>query len=65
MRYGEQLMTDLTNKAPDPAEAAKDREPAVSAADDDPCRCKQVSVMTPRELLGTMLSDLAFWKKKR
>ncbi len=33
--------------------------------DDDPCRCKQVSVMTPRQLLGTMLKDLAFWKKEK
>jgi hypothetical protein len=48
-----------------------DRERAMKSAaaprkegeDDDPCRCKQVSVMTPRQLLGTMLRDLAFWKK--
>lgn len=33
--------------------------------EDDPCRCKKVSVMTPRELLGTMLDDLAFWKRKK
>lgn len=33
--------------------------------EDDPCRCKQVSVMTPKQLLGTMLKDLAFWKKEK
>jgi hypothetical protein len=33
--------------------------------DDDPCRCKQVAVMTPKQLLGTMLKDLAFWKKEK
>ena len=32
---------------------------------EDPCRCKQVSVMSPRQLLGTMLNDLAFWKKAK
>jgi hypothetical protein len=42
--------------------AAGTRSKALS---DDPCRCKEVSVMTPKQLLGTMLGDLAFWKKKR
>lgn len=29
----------------------------------DNCRCKEVSEMSPRELLRTMMNDLAFWKK--
>lgn len=29
----------------------------------DDCRCKETSQMTPRQLLGLMLSDLAFWMK--
>ena len=32
---------------------------------DDACRCKEVSEMTPRQLLGIMFSDLAFWKKSK
>ena len=44
-----------------------EREPSVrhqhGEQEDDPCRCKQVAVMTPKQLLGTMLKDLAFWKK--
>ncbi len=34
-------------------------------AGNDACRCKEVSKMTPRQLLGTMFSDLAFWKKSK
>jgi hypothetical protein len=30
---------------------------------DDPCRCKEASTMTPRELLKLMIGDLTFWKK--
>jgi hypothetical protein len=29
------------------------------------CRCKEASNMTPKELLGLMMSDLAFWKKEK
>jgi hypothetical protein len=29
---------------------------------DDPCRCKEASTMTPRELLKLMIGDLTFWK---
>ncbi|HTG00094.1 MAG TPA: hypothetical protein VK654_05860 [Nitrospirota bacterium] len=32
---------------------------------DDACRCKEVSKMTPRELLDLMMKDLAFWKKEK
>ncbi len=34
-------------------------------AEDDVCRCKQTSKMTPRELLKLMMGDLAFWKRKK
>jgi hypothetical protein len=33
------------------------------AGKDDPCRCKEASTMTPRELLRLMIGDLTFWKK--
>lgn len=29
------------------------------------CRCKETAVMTPRQLLGLMMHDLAFWKKRK
>jgi hypothetical protein len=29
----------------------------------DACRCKEVSKMSPRQLFKVMISDLAFWKK--
>ncbi len=29
------------------------------------CRCKETADMKPRELLKQMVSDLAFWKKKK
>ena len=38
---------------------------AGSQREDDACRCKQTSKMTPRELLKLMMSDLAFWKRKK
>jgi hypothetical protein len=31
----------------------------------DTCRCQETSKMTPKQLLGLMMSDLAFWKKTR
>ena len=31
----------------------------------DTCRCEETANMTPRQLLGLMMSDLAFWKKKK
>jgi hypothetical protein len=47
-------------KRTDDAGASKTAKPA-----DDPCRCKAVSQMTPRELIGTALNDLAFWKRRK
>jgi hypothetical protein len=37
--------------------------PQAGSGKDDACRCKEVSEMSPRELLRLMFSDLAFWKK--
>ena len=39
--------------------------PQAGAGSGDACRCKEASAMTPRQLLGLMLSDLAFWKKAK
>ncbi len=35
------------------------------AGKEDACRCKKVSEMKPRQLFGLMISDLAFWKKRK
>lgn len=35
------------------------------AGHDESCRCKETSNMSPQELLKLMMSDLAFWKKKK
>jgi len=40
-------------------------ESHAGADEDGTCRCKETSKMTPRELLGLMMSDLAFWKKDK
>jgi hypothetical protein len=53
-------------KTADPGGPAKEkitREQQTGAGSDDSCRCKEVAKMTPRKLLGLMISDLAFWKK--
>jgi len=43
----------------------KSAEDQAAAGKDDPCRCKEASKMTPRELLELMMGDLAFWKKEK
>lgn len=55
-------------KTADSDNQEKEQETAVSqvgAGKDDACRCKEVSEMSPRELLKLMMSDLAFWKKTK
>ena len=45
---------------------AQDREGTARNAPQehaDNCRCKEVSTLSPGELLRVMLNDLAFWKK--
>ena len=54
--------TDLSGKTGEAETAARSE---AAAAPDDSCRCEEVSKMTPRQLLGLMLRDLAFWKKPK
>ncbi len=56
IRYGKKV---------NPAVSGDERKAADSQAgpDQDACRCKETSAMTPRELLKLMVSDLSFWKK--
>jgi hypothetical protein len=52
--------------APDDREKEKKTaEGKAGAVADDVCRCEETSKMTPRELLGLMMKDLAFWKKAK
>jgi len=39
--------------------------PKTAAGKEGACRCKETADMTPRQLLGLMFSDLAFWKKPK
>lgn len=48
-----------------PGKKKKAVENQAKAGSEDTCRCKEASKMTPRELLGLMFSDLAFWKKEK
>jgi hypothetical protein len=48
----------------EPGDRNGERLPRLGAAGGDDCRCEEVSRMKPRQLLGLMLSDLAFWKKR-
>ncbi len=48
-----------------PGKEEKSAERQAGAGKDDACRCKETSKMTPRQLLGLMISDLAFWKKSK
>ena len=54
-------------KAVDPGDTGKEHDmagpPQAKADNDDSCRCKEASKMTPRELLRLMIGDLTFWKK--
>lgn len=46
------------------SEADRKQEAAqATAVHSGSCRCEEVSKMTPRQLLGLMLSDMAFWKR--
>jgi hypothetical protein len=64
----EECMVTGDQKTVHPHGAEKEGKPAESqagAGKEDACRCKEVSVMTPRELLRLTISDLAFWKKAK
>jgi hypothetical protein len=45
-----------------PGNEKKTAEPQTQAAG-DACRCKETALMTPRQLLRLMISDLSFRKK--
>jgi len=48
-----------------PGKESKTAEGPERAANNDVCRCKEVSEMGPRQLFKLMISDLAFWKKRK
>jgi hypothetical protein len=54
-------------KTPGAGSTGKDEQAAgqQEGADNDPCRCKEASKMSARELFKLMVSDLAFWQKMR
>jgi hypothetical protein len=61
----EHRVTIPFQKSVDTGGRKKNGEKQAGVAGDDACRCKEASKMTPRELLGLMMSDLAFWKKTK
>jgi hypothetical protein len=65
MTTEEQIMVPQGSKDVHADEPEKKTGAAAPQAMDDSCRCKEVSVMTPRQLLGLMMRDLAFWKKAK
>ncbi len=48
-----------------PVKALEEADKQKGTGDHDTCRCKETSKMTPRQLVGLMVSDLAFWKKAK
>jgi hypothetical protein len=70
IRYNEprgDVMITRSQKTVGPDSPVKGNETAQQqgADNDDACRCKEASEMTPRQLLGLMMRDLAFWKKAK
>ncbi len=51
--------------APRDGERLKSAEGRKAEDAGDVCRCEETAKMTPRELLGLMMKDLAFWKKAK
>ncbi|MDH4163597.1 MAG: hypothetical protein OEW15_13045 [Nitrospirota bacterium] len=56
-------MTSPDKQKPDPGNSGKKDPVRPHSGHDDACRCKETAQMTPKQLLGRMLNDLAFWKK--
>ncbi len=55
-------------KSGDPGGPGKEKKTAELRAggrEDEACRCKEASRMSPRQLLRLMVGDLAFWKKAK
>jgi hypothetical protein len=48
-----------------PGKGEQAEETRAGADNDDACRCKATSKMSPGELLKLMMSDLAFWKRMK
>ena len=48
-----------------PLKKGKPGEKGAGEADEENCRCQEVSKKTVPELLKIMISDLAFWKKAK
>jgi len=67
MRHVEETMSMHKHTTTDPAGPGKKKavSPQAGAKSEEDCRCKEVSEMSPRELLRTMFNDLAFWKKDK
>jgi hypothetical protein len=62
----EQEMIKRYDQTDEPGNTGKANETEAqqsTAVQEDACRCKETSKMKPRELLGLMMNDLAFWKK--
>jgi len=57
-------MIERHQKTVEPGDPKK-KDTRVEPVNDDTCRCKDASGMTPRELLRLMVNDLAFWKKEK
>ena len=53
--------TTDTSKGSRKKKEVSEKKAAADASEN--CRCKEVAKKTPREMLGLMISDLAFWKK--
>lgn len=65
MQAEEQIMVPQGSKNVPTDEPEKKTGAASPQAGDDDCRCKEVAEMTPRQLFGLMMRDLAFWKKAK
>jgi hypothetical protein len=66
MSTEEMQMTAHDEKAADkkvPGGHPENTAPQAGTEENDACRCKEASKMTPRQLLDLMLNDLAFWNK--
>lgn len=63
-RRGDDMVTQK-KRTDEPGNRVNEHKDPETAEGDDPCRCKETSKMTPRELLRLMMDDLAFWKKAK
>jgi len=59
------ILLPKSDEARGPGKGEATREKQTATGGENACRCKDASQMTPRQLLGLMFSDLAFWKKTK